>query len=446
MLSRCLLGALIALIATTAAAADETAAERRTGGPVGTGVIEHFDSAALRATVFGTPPDDMADLPERVPLSQLDVELPWRQPVPDVYWFNQRLRVFLSAQPEPAPMAIVIAGTGSDGNAATVSTLRGALYGAGYHVLSLPSPTVSNFIVAASSTGVAGDLQQDSRDLHRAIAFVLDNLPRKVTMQGETVVVGYSLGGAHAAMVKAIDDERGDIGIGKAVMINPPYSLFASVQRLDDLFSRSIGDDAGGVERLYQQLYAQLANLYRASERVEVDGTFLLGAAAAVLKTDREFAAAVALTFRMALMNLFFTGDLYAGTGVVVDPARPPRVGDSMEQTAVVLRNKRFSEYFDRVFVPYYQSHRPGATRQSLIDGNRLDIIAPQLRDNDGYFVQTTRNDLILDANELRWLQSTLGSRIVVYDNGGHLGNVGSRAQIADMLTMLAGQWSGATP
>ncbi len=445
MLSGWLLAGLLTLTASPVVVLAETTADVRADGPVGTGVIEHFDSAALRATVFGTPPDDMAELPERVPLSQLDVELPWRLPVPDVYWFNQRLRVFLSAQPEPAPLAIVIAGTGSDGNATTVSTLRGALYGAGYHVLSLPSPTVSNFIVAASSTGVAGDLQQDSRDLHRAIAFVLDHLPRKMTVQGETVVVGYSLGGAHAAMVKAIDDEHGDIGIARAVMINPPYSLFASVQRLDDLFSRSIGDE-GGIERLYQQLYAQLANLYRASERVEVDGSFLLGAAASVLKTDREFAAAIALTFRMALMNLFFTGDLYAGSGVVVDPARPPRVGDSLEQTAVILRSKRFSEYFDRVFLPYYQAQRPGATRQSLIDGNRLDIIAPQLRDNEGYFVQTTRNDLILDANELRWLQSTLGGRIVVYDNGGHLGNVGSRRQVADMLAMLAGRWSGVTP
>ena len=30
---------------------------------------------------------------------------------------------------------------GSDGNTAKISLLRGALYGAGYHVLTLPSPT-----------------------------------------------------------------------------------------------------------------------------------------------------------------------------------------------------------------------------------------------------------------------------------------------------------------
>jgi len=36
------------------------------------------DSAGLRATIFGTPPQDTASLPAKVPLSEINVELPWR--------------------------------------------------------------------------------------------------------------------------------------------------------------------------------------------------------------------------------------------------------------------------------------------------------------------------------------------------------------------------------
>jgi hypothetical protein len=36
-----------------------------------------------------------------------------------------------------------------------------------------------------------------------------------------------------------------------------------------------------------------------------------------------------------------------------------------------------------------------------------------------------------------------MGPRIAVYDHGGHLGNLGERRQIADMLDMLAGRWKG---
>ena len=126
------------------------------------------DSAALRATVFGPAPQDIAPLPKTVPLKEINIALPWARPLPDVLWFDRRLRVWLSLQDKPAALVIVIAGTGSDGNSASQSRLRAILYGAGYHVLTMPSPTSPRFIAAASSTGVSGDLQQDGRDLYAA--------------------------------------------------------------------------------------------------------------------------------------------------------------------------------------------------------------------------------------------------------------------------------------
>ena len=206
---------------------------------------------------------------------------------------------------------------------------------------------------------------------------------------------------------------------------------------VDDLLDGR--DDA--IERLYRTLYAELANLYRASDRVQIDEDFLLGAAASVLKTDTEFSAAIALSFRINLVNVFFAGDLYAGTGVVVDPKHPPKVGDSLEETQRVLRNKPFAEYFTRVFAPYYLKHRANSTASSLIADNRLDIIGDSLRNDADYYAQTNSDDVLLNRQELTWLQDTLGPRIAVYDHGGHLGNIGERQQVSDMLKMLGGNW-----
>jgi len=401
------------------------------------------DSAALRATVFGTPPQDMAPMPSRVPLAEINIALPWTRPVPDVFWFDRKLRVWFSAQDKPAPLAILISGTGSDGNTAKLSVLRGALYGAGYHVLTMPSPTFPGFIVSTSSTGVAGDLMQDGRDLYAAMQQIVVHLPRRVRIT-DVDVLGFSLGGANAAIVKSIAGKEGKLKIHRAVMINPPVNLFSSIGRLDELFAVSIGSGDDGVERLYRRLYAELANLYRASDRVQIDEDFILGAAATVLKTDAEYSAAIALSFRINLQDMFFAGDLYAGTGVVVDPKHPPKVGDSLEETERILRNKPFSEYFTKVFAPYYLKHRPNSTAASLIADNRLGIIGAALRNDGDYYAQTNSDDLILNEQELAWLRDTLGSRIAVYDHGGHLGNVGERQQIADMLDMLAGRWPGA--
>lgn len=400
------------------------------------------DSAGLRSTVFGTAPSDIAPLPDKVPLLEIDATMPWARPVPQIYWFDRKLRVWFSAQDKPAPLAIVIAGTGGDGNTATLSILRAVLYGAGYHVLTLPSPTFPGFIVSTSSTGVAGDLLQDGRDLYAAMQRIVSHLPRKVKIT-DVDVLGYSLGGANAAIVKSLDAKEHKLNIHRAVLVNPPVSLFASVGRLDKLFAISIGNGDLGVERLYQRIYAQLANLYRSSDRVHIDDNFLLTAAAEVLKTDAEFQAAIALVFRLDLMNMFFAGDLYAGTGVVTDPQHPPKVGDPLGETARILRGKQFSEYFSKVFAPFYLKYRAGSTTESLIADNRLDIIEDALRDDPDYYAQTNSNDVILDGSELAWLKDTFKAKIVVYDHGGHLGTIGERRQVTDMLDMLAGRWPG---
>jgi pimeloyl-ACP methyl ester carboxylesterase len=414
--------------------------------PPGSGaVVGLADSAGLRATVLGTPPQETASLPAKVPLSEINAELPWRLPVPQVLWFDAKLRVWFSAQDRPAPLAIVISGTGSDGNTNTISVLRAALYGAGYHVLTMPSPTSPGFIVSASSTGVAGDLMRDGKDLYAAMQEIIAHLPRKVRIT-DIDVVGYSLGGANAAIVKSIDAAEHKLKIHRVVMINPPVSLFSSVGRLDRLFAATIGPGERGVELLYRSLYAQIANLYRASDRLELDENFLLSAGAATLKTDAEFSAAIALTFRLQLVDMFFIGDLYAKSGVITDPAHPPKVNDSLEDIQRELRAKPFADYFTRVFAPYYLKRRPDATSASLIAANRLDIITDSLRGDGDYYAQTTRNDLILNQRELAWLQDTLGRRIVVYDHGGHLGEVGDRRQVADMLDMLSGSWPRSAP
>jgi hypothetical protein len=398
------------------------------------------DSAALRATVFGTPPQEIAPLPPKVPLFEMDLLLPWALSVPDVFWFDRRLRVWFSAQRKPAPLAILISGTGSGGNTAKIATLRAVLYGAGYHVLTMPSPTFPGFIVSASSTGVAGDLLQDGHDLYAAIQEIIPRLPRKVQIT-DIDILGYSLGGANAAVVKSIDAAEHKLRLHRAVMINPPVSLFDTMTRLDRLYAVTLGNGDAGIERFYQKLYAALANRYRASDGMELDEDFLLGAAASILQTDAEFSAAIALTFRIALVNMFFAGDMYSGSGIVVDPRHPPKVGDSLERTAMTLRGKPFSEYFARVFAPFYLQRQPNLSMDSLKARNRLDVIGSELKADSDYYAQTNSDDLILDQTELAWLTSTLGGRVVIYDHGGHLGNLGDRQQVADMLEMLAGRW-----
>src|ERR1700721_4699052 len=50
------------------------------------------DSAGLRATVFGTPPKDIAPMPSRVPLDEINIGLPRARGEPDVFWGARKLQ------------------------------------------------------------------------------------------------------------------------------------------------------------------------------------------------------------------------------------------------------------------------------------------------------------------------------------------------------------------
>src|SRR5260370_5160165 len=84
---------------------------------------------------------------------------------------------------------------------------------------------------------------------------IVAHLPRKVRIT-DIDVLGYSLGGANAAIVKSIDAREGKLKIHRAVMINPPVSLFSSIGRLDKLFASSIGSDDDAIERLYRRAFS----------------------------------------------------------------------------------------------------------------------------------------------------------------------------------------------
>ena len=195
---------------------------------------------------------------------------------------------------------------------------------------------------------------QDGRDLYAAMQRDHRASAAQAFGSRTSISLGYSLGGANAAVVKSIDAAEHKLHIHRALMINPPVSLFASVGRLDKLYAITLGQGDAGVERFYQKLYAALANLYRASDRVELDEDFLLGAAASILKTDAEFSAAIALTFRHRFGQHVLRRRSVFRSGRRRRSESSAQSGRFAGADLAAAARKPFSEYFTRIFAPYY--------------------------------------------------------------------------------------------
>ena len=82
-----------------------------------------------------------------------------------------------------------------------------ALYQAGFHVITLPSPTHPNFIISASQSSIPGDLTEDAADLYRAMETAWNEVKGDIEVSS-FYLGGYSLGATQAAFVAKLDEER----------------------------------------------------------------------------------------------------------------------------------------------------------------------------------------------------------------------------------------------
>ena len=256
-----------------------------------------FDNKYV-ATVVGTPPQYMADLPKKIPVKKRSLTVFEDRKAPDYLWYEAELRYSYVLQKGPAPLVFLIAGTGASYDSAKNQNMARAFYQAGFHVVSLSSPTYPNFIVSASTTGVPGHAFKDAEDLYRVMERIWDTLKDKIEVT-DFYVTGYSLGGFNTAFVALLDEQKQVFRFKKALLINPPVRLYSSMSLLD----RMLQNIPGGVNnfaQFYNKLVEQVGKVYERSNSVDFDDEFLYQAFDAVNPNNEELAALIGVSFRIS--------------------------------------------------------------------------------------------------------------------------------------------------
>ena len=159
---------------------------------------------------------------------------------PPIFFYDQGLRCTFAYQKQKAPLVFLIAGAGSSDRAAKLMTMMKAFYQAGFHVITLPSPSNANFIISASQSGIPGDLVEDAADLYRVMEIAWEQVRGDIEVSSFNLC-GYSLGAAEAAFVAKLDEERQVFNFRKVLMINPPVSLYNSAMRIEELLKQIPG-------------------------------------------------------------------------------------------------------------------------------------------------------------------------------------------------------------
>jgi hypothetical protein len=349
------------------------------------------------------------------------------------------LKLLFAKQKEAAPLIFVIAGTGAAYNSPKVMFLMDTFYQAGYHVITISSPTKPPFMAAASSTNLPGLTNYDAEDIYKVMKHALDVVDDEIQITAK-YVTGYSLGGIDSAFVGYLDSQRKEINFDKVLMINPPVNLYTSVYNLDNIIPeyRKKHPEATG-EQVFDDVFERLANHFKYTGNVEFgpETMYEIQKGPYAMPVE-EVELLIGISFLFSSGDLAFTSDALNHTGWIIpaDQSYNPMSGDMTYWYKRSLRWK-FLTYFDKMVVPWWQEKHPGDTRDDIIRKVSLTGIEDYLRTNKSVGVMTNKDDIILGPGDIEYLQDVLGDRATIYPYGGHCGNMEYAQNVTDMLNFF---------
>jgi hypothetical protein len=387
------------------------------------------------ATVLGTPEKYQADVPKDIPIEKRSITIFADREVPEALWYDSKLRYFQVLQKGPAPLIFLIAGTGASYAGGKNTNMARAFYQAGFHVVSISSPTFMNFIVAASSTGVPGHAFRDAEDIYRVMERIWETLQDRIEVT-DFFVTGYSLGGFNTAFVTLLDEQRQVFNFKKALLINPPVKLYNSISLLD----RMLENIPGGVDnfpRFYNRLVEQIGRVYTRADNISLGEEFIYKAFEAVNPNNEELAALIGVSFRISSGNMAFTSDLMTDAGYIKPANMTFTKNTDPGDLQKVAYRLGFTDYFHAYFYPYIKQQQPDISREELVEQMSLIEIEDYLRNSPKIEVMHNQDDIILEPGEIDFFPRVFGDRATIYPQGGHCGNMAYRDNVAHMISVF---------
>lgn len=404
--------------------------------------VENYDypiKDRFAATVVGTPEEYRAKLPKSIPFKTRSITIFPERVTPDVFFYGHELLYSVALQDHDAPLIFLIAGTGASHNGSKNTNMAKAFYQAGFHIVSISSPTYNNFVIAASKTGVVGHAEKDAEDIYRVFETIWDELKDEITATSFNVT-GYSLGGFNAAFVSKLDEERQSFNFERVLLINPPVSLYNSISLLD----RMTQDIPGGVnnfDRFVDKLMRAYTTTYQSTSYKDTAAAggddFLYQTYKALHLKDEELAALIGTSFRVSSASLVFTSDVMADYGYIKPKGLVLNRYSNLQVYNDVSLRLGFTDYYHEFFYPYYKARDPKITRDEYIASMSLTSIADYLKKAKKIKMMGNVDDVILEPGEINFFPEVFGDRATIYPYGGHCGNMNYPDNVAHMVAVF---------
>ena len=319
--------------------------------------------------------------------------------------------------PAKEKLVIFLPGIGGTYTSRISTAFAERFHSRGAKVVVLNSVFTWQFNSSRAKGELPGFLPEDAQVLQDAILKVIDHLKQdELIRDPEIIVSGYSFGAMHTLKLADLERKNGKTSFSRFVAINPPVSLNYAMERADGLLSgvskRSFNDlrdkfvDAAGNYMLIHKMklppyVPNLPGLDPRNYRITIPYS--------------ESRVMVGLNLRNSMRELMLSSH-----------RESPLPGIKNDGNAV-RKNNLYLE-LDRITFRHYAEKMlmnkltclPRSGVYALCD---LRSISQTLANDPRITVFHNHDDFLLSPADRKFLSSVLGSKLVLFSCGGHLGN-----------------------
>jgi predicted alpha/beta-fold hydrolase len=145
---------------------------------------------------------------------------------------------------------------------------------------------------------------------------------------------------------------------------------------------------------------------------------------------DPELKWLIGQSFRQNLADVVFTGQQVQDRNVLKIHADEYHMNARESEAAGIS----FVQYLNKLVLPSLGN----ADTKALFAASSLYSLAGLLKSNSHIFVMENEDDIIIHQGDIDFLKANLGDRLLMYPQGGHIGNLGFPKNLQDFAEIMA--------
>ena len=333
-------------------------------------------------------------------------------------------------QPGHAPVVYIVPGIGAHRLSGNELALAELVYQNGFSAVCVSSTFHPEFMENASTTDLPSYPPTDVLDLQVALTEIDHRLDTTYGQRlGSRALMGYSMGAFQLLCLaaQAATNETPSVKFDRYIAIDSPVNLRYGATNLDQFYHAPLawpaGERAANIENTLLKVAALSAQPPKPGSDLPfnaIESKFLIG-----------------LEFRLTLRDMIFSSQLRHNQGVLKHPLKKSKRHEAYNE----IMQYSFWDYINEFAFPYDKTRGIDMTNPEIVrNATDLRTYTDELKANDKIRLIVNRNDFLLSAEDLEWIEATFApSEVTLFEHGSHLGNLSQAPVQRSILDALDG-------